>query len=62
MQKAMTIVYQNLCESWSVGCNLPCWPKYLLENSIFILKIQNGILFSIFKVLFKSILANTGNL
>ena len=32
------------------------WARYYFQNSIFILKIENTILFSIFKILFKTIL------
>ena len=37
-------------------CQIHWWARYYFENSIFILKIENTILFSIFKILFKTIL------
>ena len=42
----------------SINSNYQWWARYYFENSIFIfiLKIENTILFSIFKILFKTIL------
>ena len=39
--------------AWEQECsNMQWWARYYFENSIFILKIENTILFSIFKILF----------